>query len=222
MKIGQKFRPLRHTLAITIAGALAVSTPCMADEPLVLSFVDGGAFFSQQAGLERAVDPQVFVYDANATLGTGPQGIEHIAHLRNARLDDEPLLPLYNAQGKSLALTARNWLSARGTLEVETQPDGRDLLIANFKHLAPFGVYSLFLETFEPNGKTIARPFDGDGSESTFSAHADGSILVAVESPHLTHDNAVALVYHSDGQEHGVSRGLLGVTAHERLLVRMP
>jgi hypothetical protein len=30
------------------------------------------------------------------------------------------------------------------------------------------------------------------------------------------------LIYHSDGQTHGASRGQLGVTAHHELIARLP
>jgi hypothetical protein len=190
------------------------------EEPVALSFVDGATFFSQESKQERAIDPQVFIYDAQVAVGTGPQRIEHIAGLRNARLDDAPQAVLYNAEGKSLALTLKKWLAARGTLEVHTQPDGHDRVIASFKHLVPFGDYSLFVEIPGGTGK-IARPLDSDGSASSFTARVDGSATIAVDGPNLSGDAAIVLVYHSDGREHGVSRGRLGVNAHEQLIAHM-
>jgi hypothetical protein len=38
----------------------------------------------------------------------------------------------------------------------------------------------------------------------------------------LTRANAVLLVYHTDGQAHGLSRGVPGVTAHHQLIARVP
>jgi hypothetical protein len=35
-----------------------------------------------------------------------------------------------------------------------------------------------------------------------------------------THANAVLLVYHSDGQTHGLERGRIGIDAHHQLIAR--
>jgi hypothetical protein len=195
-----------------------------ADDSTSLSFIGGGAFFSQTEKAERAIDPQIFVSDGAVAVGTGPQRIEHIAGLRNARLDDALASPIYNAEGMALGLTLRKWLAARGVLERQTQANGRIRLIASFKHLIPFGSYSLFAQSAGADAeKTVTvRPLDADGSASSFEAGANGSAMIVLEtSPRVADDTAIVLVYHSDGREHGVSRGRLGVTAHEQLSVRL-
>jgi hypothetical protein len=222
---------VRRALARASAGALLGSLVAIsalapgraaADDPTVLSFVGGGAFFSQTEKTERALDPQIFVYDGAAAVGTGPQHIEHIAGLRAARLDDAPLSPAYNAEGAALGFTLHKWLAARGTLEAQTQANGRTRLIASFKHLVPFGTYSLFAENVSSDGGKTARPLDADGSASSFQARADGAAMIVLDtSLQLTAENAVVLVYHSDGQDHGVSRGRLGVNAHEQLAAHL-
>jgi hypothetical protein len=230
----------RNRLRRAIARASALATPAIAmcalcalctlspgraaaQERLSLSFVGGGAFFSQSEKAEHAIDPEIFVYDGAVAVGTGPQRIEHIAGLRNARLDDAPLSPLYNAEGMALGLTLRKWLAARGVLETQTQANGRIRLIASFKHLVPFGTYSLFSESVGADAEKTAtvRPLDADGSASSFEAGADGSAMIVLESSPRVVDTTIVLVYHSDGREHGVSRGRLGVTAHEQLAARL-
>jgi hypothetical protein len=217
-------RALAQASAAILALALGAAAPgrAAADDAVVLPFTSGGAFFSHSEKLARAVDPQIFIYDGIVAVGTGPQRIEHIAGLRNARLDDPPLSPLFNAEGMSLGLTLRKWLAARGVLETQTQADGRMRLIATFKHLVPFGTYSLFAERADADGGKTARPLDADGSTSSFEASADGSAMIVLEtSPQTGGDTAVVLVYHSDGREHGVSRGRLGITAHQQLAARL-
>jgi hypothetical protein len=207
-------------LILIVLGTL--SARVLADDPQQYSFVSAATFFSQAAQIERAIDPQVFIYDAGVAVGTGPQRVEHIAGLRNARLADVQSAPLYNAEGMSLGLTLRKWLAARGTLEVQMLPNGRERVIANFKHLVPFGTYTIFVERFRTDGALMtARPLDSDGSLSSFEAHVDGSAMFVLERVPLVHDGSIVLVYHSDDKEHGASRGRLGVTAHDQLIVRL-
>src|SRR5689334_507329 len=96
-------------LTIGLAASVFAALPARAisEDPVVLSFAGGATFFSQTARTERAIDPQVFVYDRAVAVGTGPERIEHIAGLRNARLDDPQLAPIYNAEGMALGLTLR-------------------------------------------------------------------------------------------------------------------
>jgi len=218
----------RAIVRASAAGALALAICALppgraaAQDRVALSFVSGGAFYSQSEKTEHAIDPQIFVYDGLVAVGTGPQRIEHIAGLRNARLDDALASPLYNAEGMALGLTLRKWLAARGVLETQTQANGRIRWIASFKHLVPFGTYSLFAQSAGADAEKTFRPLDADGSASSFEAGADGSAMIVLEtSPRVADETAIVLVYHSDGREHGVSRGRLGVTAHEQLAARL-
>jgi hypothetical protein len=62
---------------------------------------------------------------------------------------------------------------------------------------------------------------DGSGADNSFVADANGNAVVTTVSPAaLTHDNAVLVVYHSDGKVHGRSRGDIGVDAHHQLIAR--
>ncbi|MFC5429767.1 hypothetical protein ACFPTO_13310 [Paraburkholderia denitrificans] len=50
---------------------------------------------------------------------------------------------------------------------------------------------------------------------------AEGNaVLTTIAPAPLTHDNAVLVVYHSDGKSHGKLRGDIGVTAHHQLIAR--
>jgi hypothetical protein len=61
------------------------------------------------------------------------------------------------------------------------------------------------------------------GKSNNFVPYATGTGSVTVTTPTmLTHAAAVLLVYHSDGQAHGMSRGAPGVIAHHQLIARVP
>src|SRR5258707_7195266 len=50
----------------------------------------------------------------------------------------------------------------------------------------------------------------------------DGSAKVSMTLPDFPiHANAVLLIYHSDGQTHGLERGRIGIDAHHQLIARM-
>jgi len=203
------------------ASAPAPSAPTASSSRVSLTFIRHAAFFSQEARRATVIDPQIFVREDSAPEGTGPQNIEHAAGLRPARLDDLPEVVAYNAEGTSLGFDLDKWFAATGTVDIAPQGAG-DRVSATFKNLIAFGVYSLFRITFAPDGATFV-PLDGDGKNDGFTAGFDGSAGVVVTTPeHLQSGNAIVLIYHSDATEHGEARGLLGVTAHHQLIVRLP
>lgn len=54
-----------------------------------------------------------------------------------------------------------------------------------------------------------------------FTAGANGEATVTTVTPApITHDNAVLVVYHSDGIQHGMARGTIGIDAHHQLIAR--
>lgn len=204
--------------ALATVRAQAVLEP----QPPPLTFITHAAFFSEETHRSPAVDPEVFVKNDAASEGTGPENIMHVAGLRPAQVDDIPELVVYNAAGDSLGLTLDKWLGASGTLEVGPGTTGGTRFTMTFKHLVAFGVYSLFRETFSRDGQTFV-PIDGDGTENSFTASVEGGAIIVMTSPVLlSHTDAIVLVLHSDSQEHGISRGLIGINAHEQLIARMP
>ena len=177
------------------------------------------AFFSAETKQAKPLDPQVFVRDAKAQAGTGPQNIQHAAGLRPALIADSPKTALFNAQGKSLGFSLGKWLGARGKVHVAADTHAVTVRLTG---LRPNGTYSLFENHFDqqPIGFT---PLDGSGTTNTFVARKNGKATVTVKVPQpMSHANAVLLVYHSDNQAHGASRGEIGVNAHHQLIARLP
>ena len=206
-------------------GAWAQVSPGSAPVPAAgrqdLSFVTHASFFSQETHRTPAIDPQVFVRDNAGLGGVGPQNIDHVAGIRPARLDDSGWNVAYNAHAESLQFTLAKWFGATGSADIAPQGAGNRVTLA-FDKLIPFGVYSVFRVTFSPAGTTF-NPLDGDGTSDSFTAGADGGgkIVIDTATP-LDHGEAILLVYHSDSQNHGSSRGTIGVNAHHQLIARLP
>ena len=212
-------------LLLAIVAAVILGGPpwVVAADLITLAFEPHGVFFSAETRQPVSIDPQVFVATPGAAAGIGPQNISHVAGFALASLVAAPDTPLYSAAGKPLGVTLGRWLGARGTGEVTAVADGRHaaLVTVSFTELIPGGVYSLFVVTFRPAGNTFA-PLDGVGLHN-FVALSDGIASARVFTPfRLTHENAVLLVYHSDGRAHGMSRGSPGLTAHHQLIARLP
>lgn len=196
--------------------------PSHAESKLDLTFETHAAFFSKETKQPTAIDPQVFVMDPAAKAATGPQNIAHAAKFRPAVTSSDPLTKLYNAKGEPLGLRLGSWLGARGTVSISPAKNGAAEISARFTGLQPNGVYSLFENHFDqkPIGFT---PLDGQGRVNSFRADAKGSGQIAVTAPKmLTSANAILLVYHSDGQTHGQSRGEIGINAHHQLIAKIP
>ena len=209
----------RHAMAFVAVMAAACFAARAADVSS-LAFETHAAFFSKETGQPRVLDPQVFVLDQASTAATGPQGIKHVAGVRNALVADNPTLPIFNAARKSLDMSLGAWLSAKGDVGFAPQRNGRQKITVILSGLKPRGHYSLFENHFDqkPVGFT---PLDGDGVDNSFVADAGGKAVFSAYSPNtLTHDNAVLLVYHSDGMSHGKSRGEIGLDAHHQLILR--
>ena len=194
-------------------GARAQTTP--------LTFVTHASFFSQETHRTPAIDPEVFVRDNAGLAGVGPQNIEHVAGIRPARLDDSGWNVAYNAHAESLEFTLAKWFGATGSADVAPQGAGNRVTLA-FEKLIPFGVYSVFRVTFSSDGTTF-KPLDGDGTANSFTAGAEGVGKIVIDTPTpLQHAEAIVLVYHSDSQNHGASRGTIGVNAHHQLIAPLP
>lgn len=189
-------------------------------QSVVLPFVTHAKFFSSEMHQEPALDPQVFVADSAASAGVGPQGISHVAGVQNARIADAGDLPIVNALDKPLAMSLADWLGASGEVVLTPAANGHEKVTVILSHLKPGGHYSLFENHFDqkPVGFT---PLDGSGENNNFVADATGTAVVTTIAPQpLTHDNAVLVVYHSDGKSHGSSRGKIGIDAHHQLIAR--
>lgn len=184
-----------------------------------LTFVTHAAFFSKETKQPKPLDPQVFVHDAAAPSAVGPQGIEHVAGVRPAVIDaDAKSTPVLTAMGESLGFTLGQWLSAKGSATIAPAADGKAKITASFSGLHPDGHYSLFENHFDqkPIGFT---PLDGTGEHNNFVVDKSGRAKITVTAPSMpTKVNAILLVYHSDGKDHGKERGPIGVNAHHQLI----
>jgi len=187
---------------------------------LVLTFVSSGSYYSSQAPGTPASDPQVFVKDAAAEAATGAEGITHDSGYRTALLSDPGDTQLFSAQGAPLGITLRQWVGARGSVEITQSTKSLQTITVRLVGLSAYGVYSLF--AFD--SKMVRyEPLDGSGGSNTFIADAGGSATVTVlVSPPLTQADAISVFFHSDGQAHGMSPGAPGVTAHQQLIVFIP
>ncbi len=203
-----------------VFGGLGLQALARAEESKVLQLQTHADFFSTETHQVPVLDPQVFVAAPGAAEMVGPQGIHHVAGIRNALVADAASLPIVNAADKSLDLSLGAWLSAKGEAILTPLPDGREKVTVVMSGLKPGGHYSLFENHFEqkPVGFT---PLDGNGSDNSFVADRSGKAEISMIAPsRLTHDHAVLLVYHSDGRAHGTSRGAIGVDAHHQLIGR--
>ncbi|MDE3029179.1 MAG: hypothetical protein KGH84_12355 [Paracoccaceae bacterium] len=212
----------RSTLSAAFAAAFVFATAQtgLAETPINLTFMTHAAFFSHEMNLKAPIDPQVFVKDAASKAAKGPQNIEHIDRLRPAKItQDAKSTPVYDAQGKPLGFTLGSWLGATGSVTIAPSASGAKMT-ASFKGLIPNGHYSIFENHFDqkPVGFT---PMDGTGTKNNFVAGKDGIATIRMPIPAMpTHANAVLLVYHSDGQDHGTVRGQIGIDAHHQLIAR--
>lgn len=205
--------------AIALLGLGAI--PGQAAAPVRLTFEPHGTFFSAETHQPAGIDPQVFVKTPGMA-GVGPQQIAHVMGVMPAHLSDPASAPLYTARGKPLHITLGRWLGAQGMATIAPLGSHGQKVTASFAGLIPRGSYSLFVAEFRPGGNVLA-PLDGMGKSNNFVATAAGMGSITVTTPTmLSHDKAVLLVYHSDGQTHGASRGMPGVTAHHQLIARVP
>ncbi len=209
----------RALVAIVLLDLAAI--PGWAVSPVTLTFEAHGTFFSAETHQPEGIDPQVFV-KVPGMAGVGPQKIAHVMGVMPAHLTDPANTPLYSARGKPLNVTLGHWLSAHGTATIAPMGSHGEKVTVSFAGLIPRGSYSLFVVIFQHGGNTFG-PLDGMGKSNNFVASTTGAGSVTVTTPTmLTHANAVLLVYHSDGQAHGTSRGSPGVTAHHQLIARVP
>jgi hypothetical protein len=213
---------LKQVVASSLIGLGALT--CVAahadNESRVLDFDTHAAFFSSETQQKSPLDPQAFVAAPTAPAAVGPQGIKHVDGVRNALIADAPNLAILDASGKPLGMSLGTWLSANGKVILTPLPNGQEKVTVILSGLKPKGHYSLFENHFDqkPIGFT---PLDGDGTDNNFVTDAKGKAVVTTVSPTtITHDNAVLVVYHSDGKTHGKLRGEIGINAFHQLIVR--
>ena len=211
-------RVVRTAFMLSAVAGVGVFTIAPAFASVTEAFIGHARFESTHSSAHSAIDPEVFIADENALEAAGALGISHIAGFRPARLADNQALPLYNAQGVGLSLSLGRWLGGSGTAEFLANEDGDGSRVHfTFTDLVPFGLYSVFVSHSTPDG-TVVAPFSD--STNSMTPSIDGFVeLSAVSSTPLENGDTLLLIYHSDGQAHGQSRGDLGITAHEQLVL---
>ena len=136
-------------------------------------------------------------------------------------------------KGAPLNMTLGQWLKHRGT-GTYSYENGVGSLSLSFTGLVPNGVYTMW-HAFMP--ATPPEPFTGaleiplgaaDGSESVFTADADGraefvhTFRPGLEMSDVWTKAMLAINYHSDGRTYGGSPGEFGLNAHIPLFAMLP
>ena len=212
-------RVIRVAFMLSAIAASDIFTGAPASASVTEQFVGHARFEESRLHSHVALDPEIFVADANAPAAKGPLGISHIAGYRPARLADDASSPVYNAQGIGISLSLGRWLAASGHAEIFAQQEAAQGTRVNFTFtgLVPFGLYSIFISHSTPDG-TVIVPFsdETDSITATINGYANVS---GVSAAPLENGDVLLLVYHSDDQTHGDSRGDLGITAHDQLVL---
>ncbi|GAC1407786.1 MAG: hypothetical protein NVSMB64_15050 [Candidatus Velthaea sp.] len=218
----------RSLLALLIAFAFSGSAASAQTTPAAdvlnaktYAFVLHAVFFSLESKQANLLDPHVFVAAGDVPAAVGPQGIPHAAGYRPAFAVDDPATTLSNAHGQGIRLTLAQWFGANGRVTL-TPGRGSTTAAFRFNGLVPRGRYSLFENHFTADGVTFT-PLDGAAQTNSFTASPDGSASFMLTIPgSITHSEAILLVWHSDGLDHGMQRGEIGVNAHHQLIMRVP
>ncbi len=136
-------------------------------------------------------------------------------------------------KGEALGLTLGQWLKHQGTGRY-TCVDGKGFLDTSFTGLVPNGVYTMWhgfmaLPPTTPFSGTLDLPLGArDGSESAFTADADGNAAfvhrfeLCLQMSDLWTTGMLAIAFHSDGKTYGGVPGPFGLDAHVPLFLMLP
>lgn len=139
-------------------------------------------------------------------------------------------------KGKALGMTLGEWLAGTGTADY-TCKGGAATIKIDFEKLVPNGIYTVwYFLAGKPQMGCADCPFGtidfpmggGDGSQSVFTAGADGKATYEASfSPCLMLGNdlifsGMALNYHSDGKTYGKEPGEFGNKAHIQIFAGLP
>ncbi len=136
-------------------------------------------------------------------------------------------------KGEPLGFTLGEWLKHQGTGSY-TCVDGVGNLETSFTGLVPNGVYTMWhafiaLPPTTPFSGTLDLPLGArDGSESVFTADADGngtfnrSFSPCLEMSDVWTTSMLAINYHSDGKTYDADPGEFGIKSHIPLFLMLP
>ena len=180
-------------------------------------------FFSHESGLGTVIDPQMFIASPGAPAQIGPQMIPHVAGLMPVAHDAPSSTPLLDANGRPLDVTLGAWEKATGTLTL-TCSKNVEAAKSQLTGLLPRSLYSVFVVHLKVDGPGRFTPFGNPaGTDDSFTSTRSGK---AITTDHvngcLDHQEAVVVIWHSDGKTHGAAPGILGLTWHNSVITQVP
>ncbi len=188
----------------------------LAEQDVFLERVSGSGEVFRPTGATRAMD---------APLYAPAEAVPHTP------LQTENTGPW--AKGKPLGITLGQWFAARGEGRC-TCEDGMGHVDIRFENLVPDGLYTMWHDfaiwpPTEPFIGFYDTPFGArDGSESAFTADAEGSAhFVRTITPCLQLSgeqliSELAIAWHSDGRAYGYTPGEFSTDTHVQLYVPLP
>lgn len=127
--------------------------------------------------------------------------------------------PGVDADGAALTITRGVWESAAGSVNFSCV-DGGERATSRLTGLIPGATYSTFVVHLDIQGPGRFTPWgDAAGTTNNFTADPSGAAAPVNTVPGCTTSNeAIVILWHSDGQTHGTTPGKLGVTWHNSLI----
>jgi hypothetical protein len=179
-------------------------------------------FYAAESGANPPIDPMTFIAAPGAPAAVGPLSVMHAAGVAPAKQTDPPTTPLLGADGTSLGITLGQWEKAQGTVAFNCVGSKRQAT-STLKGLIPSGTYSAFVVHTALDGPGRFTPWgDPAGTTNNFTASATGT-ATPTNSLDGCQSNAddIAIIWHSDGVDHGSSPGKIGANWHTSLIARV-
>lgn len=145
---------------------------------------------------------------------------------------DKKLIGPYK-RGKSIGITLRDWLKAKGTATCSCE-GGWGKVEASFENLMPNAVYTMWHAFMaKDNKQDFIGTFDlpvglRNGDQSVFKTNDQGYAQLELHFPkclQLTDTqlmSMLAIAWHSDHQTYGISPGPFGQVSHIQLFAAFP
>ncbi len=186
--------------------------------------IEQDVYIEKDAGKVFRVTPTDYSEHMAAKVFTTAVGVEHDP------MAMEKIGP-YD-KGMALGFTLAEWLSGAGTATIEC--DGsQGSISAEFENLVPDGLYTMWQfymgMPLPEHFSTYDLPVGArDGSDSVFTADADGKAVYTATFEHCLQGGGtqlaagLAIAYHSDGKTYGYEPGSMGDKTHIHLFTMLP